>query len=78
MWAPITNVLSILNEAKVNLLALTVAAAVVAIIIYGLKYKQGSDDEKVSATKGIKGVVYMTGGVNALIWLVSYIYTKMQ
>lgn len=78
MWAPITKLLALLGEAKTNLLAVSVAIAVVAMIVYAIVYKQGADDEKASSMKKIKFTLYMLGGINALIWLADYVFKKMS
>lgn len=65
-----------LNSAKTILLAIFVAIGLVRIVIEAIKYKSGTDDERLDAKKSIRGNVLWFMGLPFALWLAMYIYTK--
>jgi hypothetical protein len=64
------------NSAKTILLAIFVAIGLVRIVIEAIKYKAGTDDERLDAKKAIRGNVLWFMGLPFALWLAMYIYTK--
>ncbi|QVY63947.1 hypothetical protein [Cytobacillus gottheilii] len=65
-----------INSAKTYLLLIFVAIGTVSIVIHGIKYKSGTDDEKLDAKKAIRGSVLWFMGLPFALWLATYLYTK--
>lgn len=65
-----------LNSAKTILLSIFVVIGLVRIVIEAIKFKGGTDDEKLDAKKSIRGSVLWFMGLPFALWLAMYIYTK--
>lgn len=66
------------NSAKTILLTIFLAIGTVRIVMEAIKYKGGTDDEKLDAKKSMRNSVMMFAGLPFLLWLAAYIYTKAQ
>jgi hypothetical protein len=64
------------NSAKTILLSIFVAIGLVRIVINGISYKGGTDDEKLDAKKSIRNNVIWFLGLPFALWLAMYIYGK--
>ncbi|MDP4084732.1 MAG: hypothetical protein Q8934_08975 [Bacillota bacterium] len=67
-----------LNNDKTYLLAIFVAVGLVRIVIEAIKYKTGTDDERLDAKKAIRGSVMWFMGLPFALWLAAYIYAKAK
>lgn len=65
-----------LNSGKTILLTIFVAIGLVRIVIEGIKYKGGTDDERMEAKKAIRSNVLWFIGLPFALWLATYIYAK--
>ena len=65
-----------INSAKTILLTIFLAIGAVRIIIEAIKYKGGTDDEKLDAKKGMRNSVLLFMGLPFVLWLALYIYNK--
>lgn len=65
-----------LTSAKTILLSIFVAIGLVRIAFEGIKYKGGTDDERLDAKKAIRSSVIWFMGVPFALWLAAYIYGK--
>lgn len=77
-WAPTKSILSLLNEAKLELLAILGAAAAVVLVVLAIKYQQADGHEKAEVMRKIKATIYITVGTPAAIWLAAYVYDSMR
>lgn len=68
----------ILGDLKGWLLGLVAAVTLVVIVKHGLEYQAGGEGEKSEAVKGIRKDLIMGGAIFFLVWLASYIITKMS
>jgi len=71
-----TLIVNEINSAKTILLAIFVAYGAVRIIIEGIKYKGGTDDERLEAKKGIRNSVLLFVALPFALWLSAYLYNK--
>lgn len=69
-------IISEFNSAKTILLSIFVAVGLVRIIMEAIKYKGGTDDERLDAKKAIRNSVTWFIGLPFALWLAMYIYTK--
>lgn len=65
-----------LASVKTIALSIFVALGVIRIIINGISYKGGTDDEKLDAKKSIRNNVLWFLLIPFCIWLALYLYNK--
>jgi len=74
----VLEIVSLLKEFQVWILTLIGVVTGVVVTFHGLQYQGGNDGEKQNAVKKIRGAIMMGGGIFFLVWLVTYIITKMS
>ena len=74
---PTTEILSIVSELQGKIALIAGVVALLAILAYFLKYKQGDDAEKASAWKSIKSTFYAMVGFQVALWLIPYVWGKL-
>lgn len=71
-----TLIVTEINNAKTILLTIFVAWGAVRIVLEGIKYKSGTEDERLEAKKGIRNSVFWFLAVPFALWLAAYLYGK--
>lgn len=72
------KVVSLLTDLKTWALSIIGIVTVCVIIWHGLQYQQGNASDKTEAISSIKKTLYMGGGIFFLVWLATYVITKMK
>lgn len=65
-----------INNAKTIALSIFVAIGAIRIIFEGIRYKSGTEDERLDAKKSIRNSVIWFILVPFALWLAAYLYGK--
>lgn len=71
-----TLIVNEINNAKTIALSVFVAIGAIRIVLEGIKYKSGTEDERLEAKKGIRNNVIWFVAVPFALWLAMYLYGK--